>query len=91
MALQSTYSRPEIAQRGHELYETQIRPHIEEGNDGKIVAIELVTGDFAIAPNTLTAAKQLRLRHPQEAQIFCLRIGYPTVHRVGYHQPASIS
>ncbi len=33
------YSKEEFAQRGDALYETQIRPQVEEGNHGKIVAI----------------------------------------------------
>jgi hypothetical protein len=32
------YSKEEFAQRGDELYETQVRPQVEEGNHGKIVA-----------------------------------------------------
>jgi hypothetical protein len=47
------------------------------------VAIELVTGDFVVASDTLTAAQQLRVRH-SEAQVFCLRIGYQAVHRFGF-------
>jgi hypothetical protein len=85
MSTQSPYRREDIAQRGHELYETQIRSQVEADNIGKIVAIELVTGDFVVASDTLTAAKQLRVRHP-EAQVFCLRIGYRAVHRFGYHR-----
>ncbi len=85
MSTQSPYCREDIAQRGHELYEAQIRSQVEAENVGKIVAIELVTGDFVVASDTLTAAKQLRIRHP-EAQVFCLRIGYRAVHRFGYHR-----
>jgi hypothetical protein len=83
MSTQSPYRREDIAQRGHELYEAQIRSQVEAENIGKIVAIELVTGDFVVASDTLTAAKQLRVRHP-EAQVFCLRIGYRAVHRFGF-------
>ena len=36
---QPRYSKEEFAQRGDELYQTQIRSQIEEGNHGKIVAI----------------------------------------------------
>jgi hypothetical protein len=88
MSTQSPYRREDIAQRGHELYETAIRSQVEAENMGKIVAIDLATGDFVVAIDTLTAAKQLRTRHP-EAQIFCLRIGYRAVHRFGYHRSAT--
>jgi hypothetical protein len=87
MSIQSPYRREDIAQRGHELYEATIRSRVEADNTGKIVAIDLATGDFVVAIDTLTAAKQLRIGHP-EAQIFCLRIGHRAVHRFGYHRSA---
>ena len=36
---QPRYSKEEFAQRGEALHETQIRVQVEEGNQGKIVAI----------------------------------------------------
>ena len=36
---QPRYSKAEFAERGDALYETQIRAQVEDGNDGKIVAI----------------------------------------------------
>jgi hypothetical protein len=37
---QTQYSKAEFAQRGDEIYESQVRPQVEQGNHGKIVAIE---------------------------------------------------
>jgi hypothetical protein len=34
------YSKEEFAQRGDEIYESQVRQQVEEGNHGKIVAID---------------------------------------------------
>ncbi|MFB2937550.1 hypothetical protein ACE1B6_20065 [Aerosakkonemataceae cyanobacterium BLCC-F154] len=38
-AQQPRYSKEEFAERGDRIYETQIRPLVEAGNHGKIVAI----------------------------------------------------
>jgi hypothetical protein len=38
---QPSYSKEEFARRGNEIYETQVRWQVEEGNHGKIVAIDL--------------------------------------------------
>ncbi len=38
---QPRYSKEEFAQRGDELYQTQIPSQVEEGNHEKIVAIDL--------------------------------------------------
>ncbi len=81
---QPRYNKEEFAQRGHQLYENQVKAQVEEGNYGKIVAIDIETGAFEVAENSLTAAKQL-LQHNPDAQIFGIRIGHPAVHRFGFH------
>ena len=53
---QPRYSKEEFARRGHEVYESQVRSQIEEGNHGKIVAIDIETGAFEVADDSLTAA-----------------------------------
>ena len=80
---QPRYSKEEHAQRGNDLYEHHIRPHVEASNQGKIVAIDVETGVFEIAEDTLTAAQRLLTRFP-DAQIWCVRIGHRGVHRFGH-------
>jgi hypothetical protein len=74
------YSKEEFARRGNEIYETQIRSQVEEGNHGKIVAIDIETASFELATDTMTASDQLLERYP-DAQIWLIRIGYKGVHR----------
>ena len=76
------YSKEEHARRGTALYEQQVRPQVEAGNHGKVVALDVDTGAFQVAENTLTASQRLLARHP-DAQIWCVRIGYLAVHRLG--------
>jgi hypothetical protein len=77
---QPRYSKEEFAQRGDEIYETQIRPQVEAGNHGKIVAIDIETGAFELADDTISATKQLRQR-VRDAQPWVVKIGYRAVHR----------
>ena len=77
---QRRYSKEELAQRGQALYESGIRQQIEAGNKGKIVAIDIETGTFEVADETMQAARQLYQRIP-DAQPWVLRIGYRAVHR----------
>ena len=79
---QPRYSKDEHARRGTALYEQQVRAQVEAGNHGKIVAIDVDTGAFEVADDTLTASQRLLTRHP-DAQIWCVRIGYPAVHHFG--------
>jgi hypothetical protein len=79
---QSRYSKEEHARRGAALYEQRVRPQVEAGNHGKVVALDVDTGAFEVAEDTLTASQRLLARYP-DAQIWCVRIGYPAVHRFG--------
>jgi hypothetical protein len=77
------HSKEEFARRGNEIYESQIRPQVEQGNHGKIVAIDIETGAFELAKDSLTASDQLLAQYP-DAQIWFVRIGHRAVHRVGF-------
>jgi hypothetical protein len=79
---QPRYSKEEFARRGDEIYESQVRQQVEEGNHGKIVAIDIETGAFELADDTMVATRQLYERLP-DAQPWVVRIGYRAVHRFG--------
>jgi len=79
---QPRYPKEEFARRGDEIYETQVHPQVEEGNHGKIVAIDIETGAFEVADEILTATDRLFDRLP-DAQPWIIRIGHRAVHRFG--------
>ena len=79
---QPRYSKEEFARRGDEIYESQVRSQVEEGNHGKIVAIDIETGAFELADEILTATDRLYDRLP-DAQPWIVRIGHRAVHRFG--------
>jgi hypothetical protein len=77
---QPRYSKEEFARRGDEIYQAQIRSQVEEGNDGKIVAIDIETAAFEVADNTIDATDRLYDRYP-DAQPWVIRIGHRAVYR----------
>jgi hypothetical protein len=79
---QRRYPIDEIARRGTELYESKIRALVQPGNDGRILAIDIESGDYAVADEALAASQVLIDKNP-DAQIWCLRIGYVAVHGSG--------
>ncbi len=79
---QPRYSRKEFARRGDEIYESQIRQQVERGNQGKIVAIDIETGDFEVDKNEIAACDRLEARQP-DAQVWIVRIGSGYVRRFG--------
>jgi hypothetical protein len=88
---QPRYSKEELARRGEEIYEAQIRSQIdEEGDRGKIVAIDIETGAFEVAKDSLTASDRLLEKYP-DAQIRFVRIGHRAVHRIGSVRSSRLS
>jgi len=82
---QRRYSKEELARRGKELYESQIRQQVEPNHFGKIVAIDIETGAFEVDEDTLVASDRLLERYP-DAQTWFIRIGHRGVHRFGWHR-----
>jgi hypothetical protein len=79
---QPRYSKEEFARRGDEIYQSQIRSQVEEGNSGKIVAIDIETGAFELAEDIVTASERLLTRYP-DAQTWFIRIGHQAVYHFG--------
>lgn len=76
------YSKEEFARRGDEIYESQVRQQVEADNHGKIVAIDIETGDFEVDCSEIAACDRLEARRP-DAQIWIVRIGSRHVRRFG--------
>lgn len=82
-AQQVCLSKEEIALRGREIYDDRIRQKVEFNDDGKIVAIDVVTSEFVVRDNSLSAADALLENYP-DAQIWFVRVGHRAVHRIGF-------
>lgn len=85
--LKPAYTKEEHKRLATELYERVVRPKVEAGNRGRIVAIDVDSGEFEVAADSLSAARQLSGRKPS-AQIWCIRIGHRAVHTVRASVPA---
>ena len=79
---QSRYSANETARRGDEIYERTIRPQVEATDYGRVVAIDIETGAYAIDDTALAAVRCLRVRHPSAA-VWFVRVGHRVLHRIG--------
>lgn len=76
-------SKEEIARRGEELYERSIRDRVEIAeNVGKIISIDIDTGNYEIDDDLVVACYRLRSKQP-DAIIWTERIGYDAVYVVG--------
>jgi hypothetical protein len=82
----------EVARRGEELYEREIRARVEPENDGRYLALDVESGEYELADEALAATARLRERRPG-AVAYLVRVGRPTAFRLGGRQlhPASRS
>lgn len=74
--------REETARLGDEIYERDIRPQVEETHHGKIIAIDVDSGDYTIGDTVIDVAERLRERCPG-ADVWLLRVGYRAVGSIG--------
>ena len=76
-------SGEEIDRLGRSWYDNKLRPLVEtENNVGKIISIDVETGDYAIADDLIAAGDRVLSRHPNAA-IYGVRIGYNAVYALG--------
>ena len=79
----SDYPHGTIAARGEDIYHHQLREKIESKHKGKFLTIDIETGDYEIDADEVASSMRLLEKHP-EAVIYCLRIGFPAAHRIGF-------
>ena len=77
-----THPKEEIARLGDEIYERDIRQQVEENHHGEVVAIDVDSGDYAVAENVVTAWERLISRRP-DGGFWFVRVGYPAVYHLG--------
>ena len=75
-------SAEETARRGDEIYERQIRSQVEAGNYGKIVAIDVESGAYALEETAVAASRHLQAQHPS-AEVWFVRVGHRALHHIG--------
>ena len=80
---QTQINRAEVGQRGEALYEQNIREKVETAeNIGKMIVIDVETGDYEVDERGLAPARLLQARHP-DAILYGKRIGYNASEALG--------
>ena len=78
----------ETARLGEEIYERHIRDKVEKEHVGKVVAIDVDTGCWALGddrtiPDEDVAVERLRAKQPDAVNILCERAGYYALRSFG--------
>lgn len=83
MSRPDRYTIDESVARGEEWYQRGIRAQVEtDANKGKIVVIDVETGEYEMDADALAAARRHRASKP-DATLYALRVGYPALAKIG--------
>lgn len=72
----------DTVERGQALFEAQIAAQLSGENPDDFLAIDILSGDYEIAPDDLTPSQRLRERH-SDAVIYLRRVGDEAAYTVG--------
>ena len=75
--------REEAVRLGKEIYKRDILPQVEADHFGEYVAIDVETGDWAVADTTRVAVERLRAQRPEAVDVLMERVGYRALRSFG--------
>jgi len=71
--------KDEFTERGKSVYKL-LKPKLEKKFKGKVIAIEVDSGDYVIGSDELDAALKAQKKFPHKIFTF-IRVGYPAVNK----------
>ena len=77
------YSSNEIAERGQALYEREIQGSLAASDRGKILVLDIETGEYELDADGLAAVQRARAKNPDGA-FYVLRVGQSAAYRLGF-------
>jgi hypothetical protein len=78
----SMLTKDEIARRGREIYERDIRADVERDHDGEFLVVDVATGDYTVGKDDQEVFKHAEAKNP-EGLFYLMRVGRPAAHRIG--------
>ena len=71
-----------ISELGEKIYRERIKSRLAPSEKGKIVFIDVLSGDYELDADFITAADRLQARRP-DAVGYAVRVGYKAVFHIG--------
>ncbi len=75
-------TKDEIARRGREIYERDIRAEVEREHDGEFLVVDIATGGYAVGEDDEEVFDRAEAKNP-EGLFFLMRVGRVAAHRIG--------
>jgi hypothetical protein len=80
--MQPRYCKEEFAHLGREIYERDVQPRLQPGDDGKFVAVDIETAAYETDWDDYIATQRLLDQVPN-AQIWLARAGHRAAYTIG--------
>ncbi|GAB4457558.1 MAG: hypothetical protein OHK0029_17560 [Armatimonadaceae bacterium] len=71
----SEYTKEEVARLAHEIYERDIKAHVEPEHTGKYLVLDVLTGKYVMDADDLVVSDRAQDLFPEGVR-FGIRIGY---------------
>lgn len=81
-AVEASRTLDELARLGAEVFDRRVRPSLRPEDDGRFVAVDVVSGEYEIDPYDYAAVTRLRARVPT-ADVWLARVGSRATCRIG--------
>ncbi len=75
------HNKDELAERGEELYENEIKPNLDSGHEAQFIVIDVETSDYEINDDDFLATELLMERNP-DAKTWITRVGHQVAYRI---------
>lgn len=79
----------EVARRGDEIYDRDIRAIVEPEHDGKFLVLDIESGDYEIDDDEFEANRRSKEAHPDGVR-YLIRVGYPAAFSFGVLRPGDL-
>jgi len=79
-------TKDEVAERGDEMYASLVKPKLKKKDKGRIVALDIESGEWAIGKDVLDASHRLQAKGSNPETTFFVRVGYRYVHKFGFSE-----
>ena len=79
----------EVARRGREIYDRDVRPQLTEADRGKFIEINIETGEWVMDKSDVVAGRMSDERFGTNVRRFVHKVGYRTPYALGYPMSAN--
>lgn len=80
--MKSRPSAAEVIERGQKVFETRVAAQVADANPHDFLAIDILSGAFAVDADDMTAENKVLARAP-DAVLYLRRVGDEVAHTVG--------